>query len=129
MAEQLLSLSNQCMFRLHCCVHLHVVDTDVSRNGTDEADQLLVRVNPHPTMPLGQPARGPQGPEKDKSQSLNATLCCISIISMFCICISLNDFSKCKIGIISVLRRITRAGIRGSSQIGTYCRHLQHNSH
>lgn len=54
-------------FWLHCCVHLHIVDTDVSRNGTDEAYQLLVGVDPHPTMPLGQPARGPQGPEDEVS--------------------------------------------------------------
>lgn len=53
----------QCALTLHGCVHLHVIDTDGSRNGTDEAYKLLVGVHSHPTMPLGQPARGPQGPE------------------------------------------------------------------
>lgn len=49
---------------LHKCrtVNLHFVDADGGGNGADEADQLLVGVHSHPTMPLWQPARGPQGP-------------------------------------------------------------------
>lgn len=61
------------ILRLHCCVHLHVIDTDGGGNGTDEAYKLLVGVNPHSAMPLGQPARRPQGPEKEINQCLNAT--------------------------------------------------------
>lgn len=36
---------------------------------------------------------------------------------------------NCRVRIISVPGRRTRAGIQGNSQIGTCCRHLQHNSH
>lgn len=50
---------------LHCCVHLHVVDTDGGRNGADETHQLLVGVDPHSTMPRRQPTRRPQGPKKE----------------------------------------------------------------
>lgn len=61
---------------LHYSVHLHVIDVNGGRNGTDKADQLLVGVNPHSTVPLRQPARRSQGPEEDKvSQKCHTFLC------------------------------------------------------
>lgn len=39
-----------------------VVDADVSGNGADEADQLLVRRHSHSAVPLGEPARRTQSP-------------------------------------------------------------------
>lgn len=58
---------------LHSCTGLHVIDADSRRNGTDEAHQLLVGVDPHSTMPLRQPARGPQGPERIQSVTFSTT--------------------------------------------------------
>lgn len=57
------------MSALVLCVHLHVVDADGGRNGTDESHQLLVGVDPHSTMPLRQPTRRSQGPEIEIKQS------------------------------------------------------------
>lgn len=66
-------------------VYLHVIDVDGGRNGTDKANQLLVGVNPHSTVPLRQPARRSQGPEEDKvSQKCHTFLCtCINIWTIF----------------------------------------------
>lgn len=51
-----------------CVCDSRVVDVDISRNGTDETDQFLIGGNPHPTMPLGQPAWRTQRPERERER-------------------------------------------------------------
>lgn len=48
---------------------LRVIDAYVCRDGTDEADQLLVGGNSHSAVPLWQPARWTQSPAR-RSDSL-----------------------------------------------------------
>ena len=48
----------------HC--YPRVIGLDGRRDGTDEAHKLLVRVHPHPTMPLTLPTRRAQGPAPER---------------------------------------------------------------
>lgn len=54
----------QCPMRVMGQEGSRVVDAYVSGNGADEADQLLIRRHAHSAVPLGEPARWTQSPER-----------------------------------------------------------------
>lgn len=49
-------------------VNSRVVDVNISRDGADEANQLLIGGDPHPAVPLREPAGGPQRPDGETQQ-------------------------------------------------------------